>query len=335
MCVFQVFQKIRVMWMVRTVRLGAYPSPMSTDEVREAADAQRADTQRADAQQTESVFLADVEASSDGAQRINNKVAAFFDLDKTLLAQSSGLAFARPFYREGLLGRREAIRSGYAQLIFSLSGANDKVTEGLRRELSRLVTGWDTDTVRRIVNETLGEIVDPLVYIEALDAIDDHKARGHAVVIVSASGSDVVEPIAQWLGAHHWVASDLEIEHGRYTGNITFYAHGANKSAAMRQLADTHSWDLASSYAYSDSSTDIPMLEAVGFPHAVNPDSDLRALALERGWPVLKWTRSVSLRERLPKIDRKTGTQLAISAVVIALLWSWTRSRSKRNITAA
>jgi phosphoserine phosphatase len=149
-------------------------------------------------------------------------------------------------------------------------------------------------------------------------------------VIVSASGADVVEPIAHWLGADHWVASDLEIVDGRYTGNITFYAHGANKAAAMRELAVAHGWDLSSSYAYSDSSTDIPMLEAVGFPHAVNPDSELRAMALERGWPVLRWQRSVSLRERLPKIDKATGTRLAIGAVLLALLWRWSRSRSKR-----
>lgn len=256
--------------------------------------------------------------------------AAFFDLDKTLLAQSSGLAFARPFYREGLMGRREAIRSAYAQLFFSLSGANDKVTEGLRRELSRLVTGWDIDTVRRIIAETLSDVVDPLVHAEALDTIDDHRNRGHSIVIVSASGADVVEPIAQWLRADHWIASELEVDHGRYTGNITYYAHGPAKAEAMRTLAAEQGWDLGQCYAYSDSSTDIPMLEIVGNPHAVNPDSDLKQRAMTEGWPVLKWHRSVSLRERLPRIDRKTGTRIAITAVVIAVVWSWLHSRRRR-----
>lgn len=257
-------------------------------------------------------------------------VAAFFDLDKTLLAQSSGLAFARPFYREGLMGRREALRSAYAQLIFSLSGANDKVTEGLRRELSRLVTGWDTETVRRIIAETLSDVVDPLVHAEAIDTIEDHKRHGHAIVIVSASGADVVEPIAEWLRADHCIASELEIDQGRYTGNITFYAHGAAKPEAMRQLAAAQGWDLADCYAYSDSSTDIPMLEAVGHPHAVNPDAELKQRALTDGWPILKWHRSVRLRERLPKIDRKTGTRIAVTAVVLAVAWSWVHSRRRR-----
>ena len=256
--------------------------------------------------------------------------AAFFDLDKTLLAQSSGLAFARPFYREGLMGRREAIRSAYAQLFFSLSGANDKVTDGLRRELSRLVTGWDTETVKRIISETLNDVVDPLVHAEALDTIDDHKNRGHAIVIVSASGSDVVEPIAAWLQADHWIASELEIDHGRYTGNITFYAHGSAKAEAMQALAAEQSWNLAECYAYSDSSTDIPMLEIVGHPNAVNPDAELKQRATTEGWPILKWHRSVSLRERLPRIDRKTGTRIAVTAVVVALAWSWVHSRRRR-----
>lgn len=258
--------------------------------------------------------------------------AAFFDLDKTLLAQSSSLAFARPFYRGGLMGRRSAARSAYAQMIFSLGGANERATEGLRRELSRLVTGWPVETVQRIVAEAIDTVVDPLVHAEAADVIDEHRAAGRAIVVISASGSDVVEPIAMRLGADFVVASQLATRDGRYTGNISFYAYGSAKADAMRSLASAQAWDLQSCHAYSDSSTDLPMLEEVGHPHAVNPDSLLRTIAEQRHWPIHKWHRTVSLRERFGKVDARTATRVAIGVVAIGVVVRVVRSRARRRV---
>jgi HAD superfamily hydrolase (TIGR01490 family) len=277
----------------------------------------------------------DAEVSSDVAsEHISSKKwaeAAFFDLDKTLLAQSASVAFARPFYRGGLMGRRSAARSAYAQLIYSISGANAKNTESLRRELSRLVTGWPVETVQRIVSEAIDVVVDPLVHAEAFDVIDTHRAAGRAIVIISASGSDVVEPIARRMGADFVVASELQTRDGRYTGNITFYAYGEAKAQAMRELAAAQGWSLAECWAYTDSSTDLPMLEAVGQPHAVNPDAALRTIAEERGWSILKWHRTVSLRERFGNVDVKRASTVALGVVAVSVAVGVIRSRSKRR----
>jgi HAD superfamily hydrolase (TIGR01490 family) len=225
--------------------------------------------------------------------------AAFFDLDKTIIAKSSTLAFSRPFFAGGLINRRSVLRSAYAQFMFALQGADHDQMEKMRAYLSNLSAGWPVQTVRDIVAETLHLIVDPLVYDEAVQLIEDHHAAGRDVVIVSSSGAEVVEPIGAMLGADHVVATQMLVDEGRYTGEIGFYAYGENKASAARELAAEHGYDLAASYAYTDSETDLPLLEAVGHPHAVNPDRGLRRAAAEREWPVLQFSRPVGLRQRV------------------------------------
>jgi HAD superfamily hydrolase (TIGR01490 family) len=225
--------------------------------------------------------------------------AAFFDLDKTIIAKSSTLAFSRPFFDGGLLNRRAVLRSAYAQFVFAVSGADHDQLEKMRGYLTQLVTGWDVDVVRQAVAETLHEIIDPLVYEEAVELVEQHRAAGRDVVIVSASGSEVVEPIGAMLGADHVIATTLVEQDGRYTGEIEFYAYAANKAVAMRELAEQRGYDLAECYAYSDSETDVPMLDAVGHPFAVNPDRALRRAAETNGWPVLTFARPVALRRQL------------------------------------
>jgi HAD superfamily hydrolase (TIGR01490 family) len=225
--------------------------------------------------------------------------AAFFDLDKTIIAKSSTLAFSKPFQAGGLISRRAVLRSAYAQFVYHVGGADHDQMERMRQFLSGLCAGWDVQTVRDIVAETLHNVVDPLVYDEAVSLIEEHHLAGRDVIIVSASGSEVVEPIGELLGADGVVATRMQIVDGRYTGEIDYYAYGENKAAALRRLADEHHYDLARSYAYSDSVTDIHMLEVVGNPFAVNPDRDLRREATARGWPVLVFTRPVALRSRM------------------------------------
>jgi HAD superfamily hydrolase (TIGR01490 family) len=225
--------------------------------------------------------------------------AAFFDLDKTIIAKSSTLAFSKPFQAGGLISRRAVLRSAYAQFVYHAGGADHDQMEKMRQFLSALCAGWDVQTVRDIVAETLHHVVDPLVYDEAVSLIEEHHLAGHDVIIVSASGTEVVEPIGQLLGADGVVATQMEIVDGRYTGEIDYYAYGANKAEALRRLAEEHRYDLGRSYAYSDSVTDLHMLEAVGHPFAVNPDRELRREATARGWPVLVFTRPVALRSRM------------------------------------
>jgi HAD superfamily hydrolase (TIGR01490 family) len=256
--------------------------------------------------------------------------AAFFDLDKTIIAKSSTLAFSKPFQAGGLISRKALMRSVYTQFVYVLGGADHDQMEKMRQMMSQLVTGWDVNTVREIVADTLHNIVDPLVYDEAVQLIEQHHAEGRDVVIVSASGTEVVEPIGELLGADHVVATRMEVEEGRYTGTIAFYAYAEGKAEAVRELAQSRGYDLSRCYAYSDSMTDLPMLEEVGHPFAVNPDKELRRVAKERGWPVLVFTKPVALRSSLPP----TGPTLAAIAVggVVALgsvLWAGARARRR------
>ncbi|MGW0040768.1 HAD family hydrolase [Rhodococcus sp. NPDC003348] len=246
----------------------------------------------------------------------DRRVAAFFDLDKTIIAKSSILAFSKPFFEQGLINRRAVLKSSYAQFLFLVSGADHDQTERMRVHLTNMCAGWDVDQVRTIVAETLHDIVDPLVFSEAADLIADHKARGHDVIVVSASGEEVVTPIAQALGADHSAASRMAVKDGRFTGDLEFYCHGEGKARAIRELAATHGYDLDRCYAYSDSSTDLPMLEAVGHPTAVNPDRTLRKEATEKGWPVLTFSNPVPLRARLPSTS--TTSTIAATAVGFA-----------------
>ena len=246
------------------------------------------------------------------------RAAAFFDLDKTIIAKSSTLAFSRPFQAGGLINRRAVLRSAYAQFVFALQGADHDQMEKMRAYLSAMCAGWPVQTVRDIVAETLQAIVVPLVYDEAVRLIEQHQAAGRDVIIVSSSGVEVVEPIGELLGADRVIATEMVVENGRYTGEIGFYAYAEGKADAIRALAESEGYDLAGSYAYSDSDTDRPMLEAVGHPYAVNPDRTLRRVAEERGWPVLKFSRPVGLNHRV-ELDSKTQKAIMASIAAIAV----------------
>jgi HAD superfamily hydrolase (TIGR01490 family) len=260
--------------------------------------------------------------------------AAFFDLDKTIIAKSSVLAFGKPFYQSGLLNRRAVLRSAYAQFVFALAGADEDQIERMRAYLTAMCTGWDVSQVREIVSETLHEIIDPIVYDEAVELISEHKAVGRDVVIVSSSGEEVVAPIGAMLGADHVVATQMHVADGRYTGEIGRYAYGPEKAVAILALAEERGYDLAGSYAYSDSVTDVPMLESVGHPFAVNPDRALRRVAAERGWPTLIFSNAVPLRERISGLrpEHPTATVTLVGAGVAAagLLWYASRWRANR-----
>ncbi|MGN6331950.1 MAG: HAD family hydrolase [Motilibacteraceae bacterium] len=258
--------------------------------------------------------------------------AAFFDLDKTIIAKSSTLAFSRPFYHGGLINRRAVLKSAYAQFVYLVGGADHDQMERMREYLSALCTGWPVQQVQDIVAETLHELIDPLIYEEAAALIEQHHAAGRDVVIVSSSGAEVVEPIGELLGADRVVATRMVAQDGLYTGEIAFYAYGEHKASAVRELAEQEGYDLSRCYAYSDSVTDLPMLEEVGHPHAVNPDRALRKEALAREWPVLVFSRPVSLRERvgrvpLPPPPALVAVAVAAGAATAGLVWLATRRR--------
>ena len=163
--------------------------------------------------------------------------AAFFDLDKTVIAKSSTLAFGRPFYRGGLVNRRAVLKSSFAQFVYLLQGADEDSMDRMRDYLKALCAGWPVEQVNAIVAETLHDLIEPMVYAEAVALFDEHHAAGRDVVIVSSSGEEVVGPIGEMLGVDHVIATRMVVEDGRYTGEIDFYAYGEGKAVAVRALA--------------------------------------------------------------------------------------------------
>ncbi len=245
--------------------------------------------------------------------------AAFFDLDKTIIATSSTLAFSRPFFRGGLMTRRAVLRGAYAQFVFVSSGADADQMERMRSFLTSMVRGWPVDSVREIVAEALHNVIVPAVYDEAVRLMSDHHMAGRDVIIVSASGQEIVEPIGDLLGVDTVLATSMVVEHGRYTGEIENYLYGDNKAEAMRKLAEELGYDLSISYAYSDSITDLAMLEAVGHPYVVNPDKDLRKAAEERGWEILTFEKPIALRSNVPlNPSKQTWAAVATGAAATA-----------------
>jgi len=256
--------------------------------------------------------------------------AAFFDLDKTVIAKASIAAFGRPFRRGGLVTRRVVARAVTSQLVYLHFGADEERLARVRETILALTKGWERDRVLEIVREALLETVEPIIYAEALELIEAHRLAGDRVYLVSASPEEVVLPLAELLGVDGAIASRAELdEEGRYTGAMAFSAHGEGKADAMRELAERVGIDLDESTAYSDSATDLPMLEAVGHPVVVNPDRALAKVARERDWELRVFTKPVRLRDRLTVRTPVVTTTLAVAAGAY-MVWRYGR-RGRRT----
>lgn len=221
--------------------------------------------------------------------------AAFFDLDKTIIATSSAFAFGREFLNNGLISPTEALQLSLAKASYMVAGQTSQQMDSTRDQLTAMIRGWSVDEVKDIARETMNSVVTPAIYAEARELIRYHRAAGHDVVIVSASAAPLVELIAEELGIDNVVATELEIVDGKFTGQITRYLKGAEKAAAVLDITASHNIDLGASFAYSDSATDIPMLELVGNPVAVNPDRGLKKHATDHGWDVRAFKNPVPL----------------------------------------
>ncbi len=266
-------------------------------------------------------------ASSPHGPKLGSVEAAFFDLDKTVIARASMVAFGPPLHRAGLLSRWLVLRALYAQLVFQFVGADEERMVKMREAVLRVTRGWEQARISEIVHETIDEVIEPIVFAEALQLIDEHRAAGRRVYIVSASPEEIVAPLAQHLGVDEAIATRARLDaEGRYTGEVEFYSYGPFKAEAIRRAAQRHGIDLGRSYAYSDSATDLPMLEAVGHPVAVNPDRDLLKAAREREWEVRYFGRQVRLRDRIPQgrtvpIAVAGGVGLGAAGAVAAAAW--------------
>ena len=253
--------------------------------------------------------------------------AAFFDLDKTVIAKSSLVALGPEFHARGLLHRRTLVWAVISQMFFLRFGADEEKLSRIRESVLKVTKGWDRTEVRALVAETINEVIEPLIYDEALELIEHHREQGDEVWLVSMAPEEIVEPFAELLGITGAIASRATIdENGKFTGEMDFFAQGENKAVAIRELAAKRDIDLATSFAYSDSETDIPMLLTVGHAYAVNPDKALTRMAHEREWPILSFTHPVRAHDR-----SKSHTPFLVSAVVIGIAAVLGRSQLYRR----
>lgn len=258
--------------------------------------------------------------------------AAFFDLDKTIISRSSSLALSRPMYRAGMVTRGQLVRGAYAQLVYALIGADEKKMERLKDGMLQLTKGWDRHEVEGLVRDVLIDMIDPYVYQEALDLMALHQDEGRKIYIVSSSPEEVVRPLAGHFGVSGVIATRARIEDGKYTGELEFYCYGESKAEAIRLLAERLGLNLEGSYAYTDSITDLPMLEAVGHPVAVNADRELRKEAETRGWDIRDFRRPVRMRNRIAETATRPRTQVTagvVAAAVAAAILGYLVLRSK------
>ena len=258
-------------------------------------------------------------------------IAAFFDLDKTVIAKASMVAFSGPLHRAGMLSRRMMLKAAWGQLVYAQIGASPEKLDKLRETVLRLTVGWNQSEVTALVRETIGDVIEPIIFDEALERIRQHQRWGHKVFIVSASPEEVVAPIARLLAVDEAIATRAELdEEGRYSGRTERYVYGPGKATAIWEVAERDGLDLDHCWAYSDSATDIPMLAAVGHPVAVNPDRELARVARQRGWLVERWSLEVPLRERVPMPPKHAaavgGGAAALGAAALGGWWLWRRA---------
>src|SRR3954453_4083006 len=218
-----------------------------------------------------------------------NRGAAFFDLDRTLMAGSSAFEFARAAYKAGLMPRRALVGDAVANVAFRLKGSTDAATDAVRERVGQALAGLRQRDLLRLGPSMLGGIL-PRVYDQMLQVAYEHQDAGRPVYICTAASQEMADLMAHVLQFDGALGSRSEIVDGRYTGRSGGpFAYREGKAQLMRELAEHEGIDLAASYAYSDSESDLPMLRAVGHPVAVNPDAPLRRVAREEGWEVMRF----------------------------------------------
>jgi HAD superfamily hydrolase (TIGR01490 family) len=212
------------------------------------------------------------------------RTAAFFDLDRTLIRGSANFPLAVAAFRAGYVPPRDLVRDAVSAVRFVLHGATDEASAALRERILRAVAGHPAADVVAL-GETFIPRLARRVLPEARAALDLHAARGEDRVIVSASPIEIVSAIADALGLEGAVGTRSEIVDGRYTGRLEGpFCYREGKVAEVRRLAAERGYDLSRSTAYSDSISDLPFLQAVGNPVAINADKALRAHAAGHDW---------------------------------------------------
>lgn len=257
-------------------------------------------------------------------------VLAVFDLDKTIIDTSASMAYRKPLAERGLITTTDMLRMLMMLGNYMISGHDDNSLNTTRDTLVAMIRGRSQADLADVAHGALQDVIVPVIYSEARTLIARHHALGHHVAIITASARVLVTPIADELGADHLIATELDVDDdGRFTGEVPFFCKGPAKVEGLRRLAGTEGYDLSVSYAYTDSATDLPLLEAVGHPTVVNPDRTLRREATTRDWPIARFGRTEPLFTLPEHTGAIAGTSAAVALVgtVAAGLLVWLRGR--------
>lgn len=220
------------------------------------------------------------------------RAAAFFDLDRTLIAGSSAFVFGRAAWQNGMMPTTELLSDARKAVTFRFTGASDEKANAVRDRILQAITGRGTEELLALADEVIPRLLDD-VRKESQGFIDLHSDAGRDTYLVTASPIEIVQNLALELNMTGAIATVAETVDGVYTGGLSEpFCYGPAKADAIRRVADREGYDLHRCYAYSDSVSDLPMLEVVGHPVAVNPDSGLEAVARTRGWPIVEFSRT-------------------------------------------
>ncbi len=216
-----------------------------------------------------------------------NPVAAFFDVDNTIIRGASAFHIARGLKQRGYFRNRDLIRFGWEQLKYLVFGESPEQMTSVRSEALSIIKGWSVAEMAAIGEEVYDEILAMRIFPGTKALIDEHRAQGHEVWFVTASPVEIGRLIARRLNATGALGTIAEHHGGLYTGRLVGdMMHGEAKAVAVRELAARKELDLSRCFAYGDSMNDAPMLGAVGHGCAINPDSRLRRHAKRQGWPI-------------------------------------------------
>ena len=253
---------------------------------------------------------------------LTGKRAAFFDVDNTLIRGSTIYFLGRGMYQRGYFTKKDISRFVLANLRFRLTGKENK------EEIARFQTaatdfigGHNVNEIQTIAEQIYDEFVSPAMWQGTIDIAQNHIANGVEVYLVTAAPEDMATLIAKRLGLTGALGSKAEIKDGLYTGNMNgALLHGKEKAVAIRELAERKGFDLDDCFGYSDSHNDLPLLQCVGHPSAINPDALLGLRAMAEGWPIHDFRRA-----------RFIGRAISPIVVRLAALGTWLTPRKRRG----
>ena len=240
------------------------------------------------------------------------KVAAFFDLDETVIRGASSWILTRELFRHGFFGIRDLFFAARQAFLYVVLGEDQKRVEQVKNRALQVMAGHSSQEITAISQEVC-DLLEKKLFPQAQGLIKRHQAAGHDIWLISAAPSELPQMLAKRLGLTGGIGTEIAVKDGVYEARLASeLMHAQGKRDRVVSLARERGYDLASCFAYSDSDNDMPLLTLVGKPSAINPDIWLRVRAFQRGWPVIDFRRRSRLSRALQKAKaRRRGFNLA------------------------